>query len=150
MKVFLSLIPVVCMGMFLITGCASSGKTTSNFSVNKDTATFSGDYNQVVQLAADALQDQGLHIDRAHAVNMNMYVIYAHLNNAYMGNSPYSGDSDLPQESEAKVTITYMNDMKTKVFVREPKVIASGLRAGYSKDVKNHVFHYISEHLKSD
>ena len=138
------------MGIFLITGCASSGQTSNNYTLNKDTATFRGDYNQIVQLAADALQDQGLHIDRAHAVNMNKYVIYAHLNNVYMANSPHSGDSDLPQESEAHVIITYISDTQTKVYVREPKVIASGLRANYSKDVKNHVFHYIAEHLKSD
>ena len=150
MKVFLSFIPAFGLFMFLITGCASSGKTTNNFTINKDTATFTGDYNQIVQLAADALQDQGLHIDRAHAVNMSKYVIFAHLTNTYMTNSPYSGDSDLPQESEAQVTITYVTDMETKVYVKEPKVIASGLRANYSKDVKNHVFHYIADHLKQE
>ena len=147
MKLFLSVLPAFGLCMFLITGCASSGKTSNNYTVKKDTATFSGDYKKIVLLAVDALQDQGLYIDRAHAVDMNNYVVYAHLNDMYLTNPPKSSDTDLQQESEAQVTITYINDMKTKVYVKEPKVIASGLRKNYRKDIRGHVFHYIADHL---
>ncbi len=150
MKVYLSFIPAFCVALFLITGCASSGKTSTYYGANRDTVTFKGDYNQVVQLAVDAVKDQGLRIDKNYAVNISKYVITAHLSNEYLTSSPYSGNANLPQESAVQVVITYVSDVRTKVLVKEPKIEASGVRNTYRKNINGQIFHYIGEHLQSD
>lgn len=132
---------------FVMTSCAATNQQNAEGNPNKNSRIFNGGLERVTRLTADALRDQGLAIDHGSSnKDKNAYIIVAHLNNEYVAGASQTGYSNNPRETQLKIVISYISDMKTKVEINSDGG-TYGVRSSYRKDVNNQIFNYIRQHL---
>lgn len=138
---------ILLSSLFLIVSCSSANQPGNGINPYSNVRMYNAGLEQITRLTVRALRDQGFGIDNgSSSTDKNAYVILAHLNNEYVAGASNTGYTNNPSETELKVTVSYISEMKTKVEIQSEEN-TSGVRNSYRKDINRKIFHYIDQHL---